>query len=301
MRWLKSAGRYVGYLVLRGCLVVVPLLPLGLLVWFGRRVGDLIRVLSRHRRRIADKNLRIAFNGELDPRRRAAIAAESFRQFGMFLFECMKFANLADSEARRHVYLDQDTIECLQRLRAMGKGIIFVSAHFGNFELAARAVAMLGSPVVVVVRPARDARTTRLMDALRQRNGMVTVRRDQAAKPMIAALRRGECVALLADQNASEIYVPFFGRPTGTVDGPARLSLHTGAPVVVGKCVRESGLRYHVSIEGLIWPERSAPLHEETRRMTTEMNRLFEKTIRANPEQWLWFHDRWRSSPEVVA
>jgi len=244
--------------------------------------------------------LKIAFGAELSRKQRAAIAAECFRQFGMFVFEGMKFAYLSDEKAFRHIEFEPSAVALIGEAYKKRLGVIFVSAHFGNFELAARAAAHEGWPVLVVVRPARDVRTTQLMDAMRHRNGMRTVARGEAGRPMLAALRKGECIALLADQNAEEVFVPFFGQPTGTVDGPARLSIHTGAPVVFVTCVREGWLRYRVDTEGIIEPRKNAPLQDETIRIASELNQLLEKAIRKHPEQWLWFHNRWRSSPDVV-
>jgi KDO2-lipid IV(A) lauroyltransferase len=297
---LKGLGRSAGYGLLRLSLAATPLLPLAVLQWTGRRIGDLIRIASRRRREIADRNLRIAFGHALSETERMDILAESFRQFGMFPFECMKFGGLSNEQALAYMVVDELDVRTVNELFALGRGVIFVSAHYGNFELAARFMATLGHPVVVVVRSARDTRTNDLMNRLRLRNGMVAVRRDVAARPMVAALRRGECVAILADQNAEDIYVPFFGQPTGTVDGPARLSLHTGAPIVIGICTRQAAGRFRITAEAVIRPGRSQDRESEVRRITVEINEALERAIRRDPGQWLWFHNRWRSSPEAV-
>jgi KDO2-lipid IV(A) lauroyltransferase len=297
MKRLKALGRSIGYWALRGILILMPLLPLRVVQAIGRVIGDLIRAASKRRRRIANRNLRAAFGDELDERQREAIARGCFRQFGMFVFECMKFATMADAQVDPLVEVDATTEAILRDVLAQGRSVIFVSAHYGNFELAARWVAMHGHEVLVVVRAARDARTTDLMTRLRRRNGMVAIRRDLAARPMMASLRSGGCVAILADQNADDVIVPFFGRPTGTVDGPARLALQTGVPIVVGMCQRLSGGRFRLVVEGVVRPDPAAEKSGEVLRISAELNRLIEGAIRRAPEQWLWFHNRWRSSP----
>lgn len=296
----KTVGRFVGYWLLRGAMAISPRVPLRCLLWIGSGLGDLTWMVSGRRRRIADRNLRIAFGRDLAPAERSRIARASFRHLGMFPFESMKFACMPDSEAARFIRVDDEVVRLLEEGFALGRGLIFVSAHYGNFELAARAVAMRGHPVVVVVRAARDSSTTDLMNRLRLRNGMTSVRRDVAARPMVSALRKGQCVAILADQNASDVFVPFFGQPTGTVDGPARISLHTGAPIIVGACMRSDSCAYRVLAEGMILPDTSVSRDDEIVRITTEINRLIERTIRRDPDQWLWLHNRWRSSPDVV-
>jgi KDO2-lipid IV(A) lauroyltransferase len=264
----------------------------------GRVLGDFGRLVSRRRRDIADRNLRIAFGSELDQRARNRIARESFREFGAFALECMKFATMADRDIMPLIEFDAAHAERGIALLSSGRGVIFVSAHFGNFELAARWVAHLGHEVLTVVRATRDEKTTNLMEQLRKRNGLTSIRRDLAGRPMLAALRKGKCVAILADQNADEVFVPFFGQPTGTVDGPAKLALHVGSPIVVGVCER-TPRGFRLVLEGVVEADSSKDRDSEVRRISAEVNGLLETAIRRSPTQWLWCHNRWRSSPDV--
>lgn len=296
-RRLKDLGRAVGYWLLRAMLALMPYLSLAAVRFAGRRIGDLLRMASRRRRRIAEHNLRIALGDDLPESRRACVMRECFRQFGMFIMESMKMACMPDAAVGRLVRTDPDSERRAREALEAGRGVIFVSAHFGNFEAAARWLAVRGHEVLVVVRAARDARTTDLMTELRRRNGMISVRRDLAGRPMLQTLRNGGCVALLADQNADDVVVPFFGRPTGTVDGPARLALHTGAPIVVGMCAREPAGGFVLTVEGIIHADPSADRQGEIVRITSALNQMIEAAIRRHPEQWLWFHNRWRSSP----
>lgn len=298
MDYLKAAGRRIGYWLLRLLVALAPLVPLRALLRIGAALGDLIRLVSRKRRTVAENNVRLALGGTTDPATQERLVRESFRQFGMFAVECIKFATMEDTAAQRLLGWEEDLPDLLREAAGNERRLIFVSAHFGNFELAARTLGLLGFPVLVVVRPTRDAPTTELMTRLRRRNGMEVVLRDQAARPMLRALREGRSVALLADQNAGDLFLPFFGREAGCVDGPARLALATGSNIFVGSCIREPGPRYITVAAGVIRPNLAAPRDEEVVRITLEMNALLEKLIRMRPEQWLWFHDRWRSARE---
>ncbi|MBM3493308.1 MAG: lipid A biosynthesis acyltransferase [Armatimonadetes bacterium] len=299
MNALKSWGRTAGYWVLRGVLGLMPVLPMSVVQFLGRRLGDLMRIASKRRRAITDRNLRIAFGDGIAAGERDRIARASFREFGVFALECMKFATMSDESIETLVDVEPETARRARELLDAGRGVIFVSAHFGNFELAARWLAMHGHEVLVVVRAARDARTTELMNRLRARNGMTTIRRDLAGRPMLAALRKGGCVAILADQNADDVFVPFFGQPTGTVDGPAKLALHTGSPILVGMCERCDHGRYRLRVEGIVEPDPKGERVAEIARISALLNGYIEAAIRRRPEQWLWCHNRWRSSPDV--
>jgi KDO2-lipid IV(A) lauroyltransferase len=107
-------------------------------------------------------------------------------------------------------------------------------------------------------------------------------------------------VAIVTDQNASDVYVPFFGQPTGTVDGPAKLALRTGAPMLFFMGVREPKGRYRVEVSGYYNAIPTGDNSADIERAMTEVNKHLENFIRKYPEQWLWFHDRWRSSPDAI-
>ncbi len=297
MRTLKTIGRALGYWMLRGILALMPLVSLRFVQRLGALLGDLIRRVSKRRRAIAAANLAYAYGDELTAGERERILRESFRHFGMVALEAMKLATMPDRSVAELVTMSAEAASKAQELLNSGSGVIFVSAHYGNFELAARWLAINGHEVVVVARAARDRRTNELMTGLRRRNGMIAIRRDLAGRPMVAALRKGGCVAILADQNAEDVVVPFFGKPTGTVDGPARLAIHTGAKIVVGMCDRLPDGRFLMVVEGVIEADRTADRSAEVLRITTLLNEMIERAVRRNPEQWLWFHNRWRSSP----
>ncbi len=297
MNALKNAGRAVGYWLLRGMLAVMPLIPLRHVQALGRRLGDVLCGLSRRRRTIAAANLEYAYGDALSRPERERIIRECFRHFGMFVLETMKVATMPNQAVAELVTIHPDAARTITTALESGSGVIFVSAHYGNFEMAARWVALHGHEVMVVARAARDRRTNELMTRLRKRNGMEAIRRDLAGRPMLATLRKGGCVAILADQNADDLIVPFFGKPTGTVDGPARLAIHTGAPIVVALCSRMPNGHFELAVEGVVEADRTAERSKEVLRITAMLNEMIEGAVRRHPEQWLWFHNRWRSSP----
>ena len=111
---------------------------------------------------------------------------------------------------------------------------------------------------------------------------------------------RDRCVAIVCDQNANDVTAPFFGYPTGTAGGPARIALKTGAPILFYASVREGNGRYRIFSPGHYDAVPTGDMKADLERVMTEVNRNIEEMIRAYPEQWLWFHDRWRSSNIVL-
>lgn len=297
MRFLKTLGRAVGYLALRLAVFAVPRLSISTTRRLGALLGRMMWALARRRREIADRNLRIAYGSTLTPSQRRQIARKSFENLGMIAVETIKVAHMSEAEVEDATEVTAHDAASVRAVFDQAGGAIFVSAHHGCFDLALRYIATYHRQVVVVYRAARDVRTTELMNSLRRRNGIDMVRTDQAARTLLRALRNGGFVALLADQNATDVIVPFFGRPTGTVSGPARLALKTGTPIIVGVCER-GATRYRIALGGIITPDKNRPEDEEVLRITSEINAYLEGLIRRHPEQWFWCHNRWRSSPK---
>ena len=277
----------------------VRFLPLPTALAVGRVLGTIMRRLAKKRFRVALKNLDIAF-GESKPRPdRERIARECFQHFGMFAVESLKFGYLPKEEVNRRIEVDPEHVRQFEEIMSRGKGCLLITGHLGNFEIAGRWITDRGYELYALARKARDRGTTDIMTQARQRMGIKVITIDKSLKPVLAGLKRNACLAIICDQNARDIVVPFFGRPTGTVDGPARIALRMGAPMVFFCCVRDGRGGYKIHMNGHYWAQPTEDPEADVSRVMTEVNRRLEEMIRLYPEQWLWFHDRWKSSPKV--
>src|SRR5205085_2714311 len=135
----KRFLRVVGLQVLRTLIFIVRYLPFPVALALGRRLGDLMRLISKKRHRVAIKNLRLAYGETLTEQERERIARESFRHFGMFAIEAMKFAYVPHSEIERRIEVDEEAYSrFLAYLEARQTGCLYITGHIGNFELMAR-------------------------------------------------------------------------------------------------------------------------------------------------------------------
>ena len=299
MKPQKRLGRAIGFGLLRGLIFIVRLLPMGMALALGRFLGTLVRIVSKKRYRVALKNLRIAYGDELSPAERARIAKASFRGFGMFAIESIKFAYMSSQEVTRRIEVLQEAHDAHDAMLTMGKGCLFITGHMGNFEVLGRWYSDRGNELYALARQARDRGTTNVLEELRSRMGIKVININQSLRPVLAALKRNACLAIICDQNATDVFVPFFGQPTGTVDGPAKIALRMGAPMLFFMGVRAPGGRYHVECSGTYIAEPTGDEEADVKTVMTVVNSHIEAFIRKYPEQWLWFHDRWRASPDV--
>ncbi len=251
----------------------------------GEKLGLLGYRLDKKHRTRAEENLRIAFP-EKDAAWVADTARESFRHFGRLAGDLMRAPARTDAEVLANLEIPPDPLAFLRD----GRGVVVCTGHLGNWERAAQWVTANGHKLSVVVRHLNQAPLQNRIHGLRSSTGIEILSRGDAAMGMMRKLRRGEFVAVLPDQNASDAFVPFFGVPTGTVVGPAVMAKRTDAFLLPAFVLRKGPGQYRAIVHPPI-----ESLEDPVEAMATYYQAL-ESAIREAPEQYLWMHDRWKSS-----
>ena len=278
-------------------LAVFKRLPLRAAQQWGASVGLVGYYVSKRYRDVATRNLEWAFGGALGSKRRRAIVKGVFVQFGRAtLGEFLKAPFLSPDALRRLV--KADSYAPINTLLARGKGLILITAHFGNWELLARRAILEGFAVTVVARQGDDPQFNALTDWLRANGGYEVHARGASPRLLLQRLKQNKIVAILPDQKSDDVFVPFFGKLAGTVAGPAVLALKTGAPLVPMFCPRLPDGTYQVVIGPEINTQPTGDARADTQRIMADINRAVEDMVRQYPDQWLWLHDRWRLPPQ---
>ena len=246
------------------------------------------------RRRVARENLARAFP-TLSPGERERILAKHYRELGRVALEYPLIPRLAAASGGEGMAAVRG-IEHIEAALAGGRGAIFLSGHFGNFELAAAWLAQR-FPIDLVVRPLSNPRVDAWLSDLRRRAGFGLIRADVGVRGVFESLRAGRAVAMLADQDARRhgVFVPFLGVPASTPVGPARVALATRAPIVMGFAVRREDGRHELEVEPpLVGDGRDA---DAARRLTARHTDRLTAWVRKHPEAWFWLHRRWKTAP----
>lgn len=247
-------------------------------------------------------HLRIAFP-EWRERERRAVLERSFSNLARSFVELCTLGSLSREELQGLV--DVEGFEHFEAARRVlpGGGVVALTAHVGNWEILAAIMAAHDIPIAVVQRPRDNPLLDDLAGRLRTAGGVELLPRGSAARGALRALRDGKVLAMPLDQNASRregVFVPFFGRLACTRDGPARVAMKTGTPVLpvfierIGDTMRHR-VRGHPPLA--LVPEgedRDAALVENVARMTA----VIEMAIRSAPDQWIWTHRRWKTRPK---
>jgi len=190
----------------------------------------------------------------------------------------------------------------LDQMLTGGRPMIFLSGHYGNWELAGYVFGLFGFPTVSIARTLDNPYLDRYLRTFRERTGQSLIPKKGGFDQMVEVLLSGRVLSFLADQDAGQrgLFVDFFGRPASTHKAIALLAIEHRAPVVVGVARRIGpGFRYEIRCEDIIDPADLTGTAEDVRLLTQRFTSALERLIRQDPTQYLWLHRRWKHQPRV--
>ena len=290
--------------LMRAAVMAFSLLPDFILYPLGVLIGYLAFLFDRRHVAIAMVNLAIAFP-ERSERERRRIVRASYMNLGRGGAEYVRLGGFFHRRLIGRVAYERFQYWDEIKRRYPGRGIVVLSAHFGNFELLATAHALHGHQITLIHHTQRFLAGDALMTWVRERAGVDVVRKRSAARAVLKALGDGDMVGVPFDQNAKRgeaVFVPFFGEPAATSRTLARLVQKSHAIVVPVFILREPGNRSHrIVIQDLIALQESADPEADIEENTARFLRPIEDMVRRYPEQFLWQHRRYRTRPRGTA
>jgi Kdo2-lipid IVA lauroyltransferase/acyltransferase len=268
----------------------------------GAGVGALAWHLLPRLRRTGLRNLEIAFPG-LQAVERVRILRNLYRCLGWQLAEFCQMPRYTPENTRQRIRYDG--LEHYLEARDRCNGVLIVTAHLGAWELSSFWHSLMGYPMTMVIRRLDNPRVDRMVNGIRCLHGNHVVHKDDFARGLLAAMRRGETVGILMDTNMTPpqgVFVPFFGVPACTASGLARVALRTGAAVLPGFMVWAPEEQKYVLRFGPEIPlTQSGDDERDVLDNTARFTLAIEAAIRQVPAQWLWVHRRWKTRPEGEA
>ncbi len=244
-------------------------------------------------RRTAKQNLELAYP-EKSPEERARIIDGVFASIARLLAVFARFPGL--NEQNISEWIRYEGLEHYHAAKQCGRGVLFATAHMGNWELSAFAHALMTEPMNIVVRPLDNPAIDGIIEQYRRRSGNRIIGKRDAARLIIRALHNNEAVGILIDQNTSlaeGVFIDFFGRPASTGVAFAKIAARTGATVIPGFAIWSEAeqkyvLHFYPPVE----------ITGDAKADTQRIHSVLEQVIREYPDQWLWIHRRWKTRPE---
>lgn len=261
----------------------------------GKGLGSIAYHIPMNRKYVALENIRRSFPRMSEDEARSLLR-HVYIHFGKMFLEIPQIRKLT----RRNLldYVEFAGEENLQNAVSKRKGVLLLSAHFGNWELMCAAVSLKLGRLAVVARPLDFIPMDKVFKELRSRFGALVIPHKEAARRIVGALRREMFIGVLLDQKEDwyqGVFVPFFERWACTNKGLAVLALRTGAPVVPTFSVRQEDGRYKIVFEREIELQRTGDKIRDVEDNTECFTRAIETHVRRNPDHWFWFHKRWNT------
>jgi KDO2-lipid IV(A) lauroyltransferase len=298
---VRRRSDYPLYLAMRALVAGAHALPRGAALAAGAALGRTARSPLGLRRAVAEANLAIAFP-ERSASERDAICQRMYAHWGRMTVESLRTAATKGREVFPLIQGGDEVVRTMLDLQQRGRGVLVVSGHIGNWEGAAAYVAARGIPVTAVWKPQANPWVAGYLDRLRIGLGIDAIPMPEAREGVIGALRAGKIVGLVADQAPIRggTWVPFFGRPTKTFNGPGYMAAQTGAPVLFGAMVDDGAGGYRMFVE-LLDEEPRGDVDDVVLRLATRFRARLEALVRTAPEQYLWTHRLWKEPPPTAA
>lgn len=278
--------------------VFARICPRSLFLHAGRLFGGMAYHLDRRHRAIALQNYATAFP-ETPEREATRSIRKTYEFFAFYLFDMLTcFPKFQPARMNDAEYEGLDHVDAAY---ARGKGVLFFTGHWGEWEMMAMAHGFKGYPLGVIARRLDNPHLEHLLATLRTSTGNFVIEKRDGIRPILRALREGKGIAILIDQNVStdeRIFVDFFGKAASTTPALGLLKLKTDAALIPVFALPLPGNRYRFSygppVETPLSGNRDADVHAITQACTN----VIEQRVRENPKYWLWMHRRWKTRPE---
>ena len=291
---------YLAYLGLRLFTMFVHMFDWEANYRSARCIGNLLYKFDKRHRRRALQHLRLSFP-DWSEEKYHDIAKASMRNMVYLGLEVLFTTRLiTPGRWRRHVTLT-NMDENLRLMLEHKMPLIYITGHFGNWEVVGYTMGALGFPVYAVARPIDNPYIDEYILGVREKRGMTILSKRGATEQIPELLKKNASVCFIADQDAGRkgAFVDFFGRKASTYKSIALLAMQASAPVVVGYGRRlDEEYHFEIGIQRIIYPHEWVDKGDPMLWITQEYSKALEDVIRTAPEQYLWVHRRWKHRPK---
>ncbi len=267
----------------------------------GKKAGTLFYHLAKKRRHIARINLDIAFGDSKTLVEKNRIIKQSFLQMAISTFQCIWVMKYPERRVHQLIDTEPKGLDEIKSCVSEGKGIFFLTAHYGNWEIMGLYHGYLNvCQLNSIARKLDNPFLEKLIMNLRTISGNGIFHKNESPRKMVRAVKNNCSVAIMMDQNGGDggMFVNFFGKMASTPRALATLSYKTEAPIIPMFCYPKEEGKYKVQYGPRLNLEKTGNKEEDIYRWTQECELYIEKIIKGQPEPWMWFHRRWKSRPK---
>lgn len=285
---------YLGIFYTLKALVVS--LPFGVLKPILHLFADTARLFNKKHKNIIMTNLNLAYEDEMSEEEKKRILKECYRNLALNAANLIKNQRSTKDELLKKVTFENE--EVMKEAISSGRPIILQAAHYGNWELLGLALSAKYGPASVVGRPLDSKAMDELLMANRELFDVKIINKKGAMKPMLKAIKEGRMLGLLVDQSPGEkqgILVDFFGKKVRHTHGASLIARKTGAIIIPVFIHTFDHKHFTIRFYSPIEVAHTKDVEKDILDATQAQASVTEKAVRAKPDEWFWFHKRWKS------
>jgi KDO2-lipid IV(A) lauroyltransferase len=295
-RALRRPFETAGFKLLQ---MLIPLFPRRALVGLSTLAGHLAWHLPLREKKIGMKNLSAIFGDTKTAAEKRAILKSSFATFCLTMLDVFWFSKNPGKRIPRYIEYHPSFEPFFQQ-----KARIVITAHFGNWEVIAQAMALRGADLASIASTVKNQAVDRILIEQREKTGQTIIPQKGALRTLIARLRKKGAVGFVLDQNTNAneggIGVDFLGLPMSVSAAPAALAYRTGTEIFFVFCMPRQDGKYRLYSPGTLQPpafDKEKNADQVAFELTQKIQNIVSKEIREHPEYWLWSYKHWRRSP----
>jgi KDO2-lipid IV(A) lauroyltransferase len=289
-KFLKKIRHLLEYYVLLVLIKLISLLGIEraatICANIAQIVGPLLSVSL-----IAKRNLQNVFGHDKDY---SHIISKLWENFGRFIGEFPYISLMSEQEAQERVKFEG--VENLAEFQKMQQPFLLFTGHFANWDIALKRINLLYPKFGVVYRKSNNPYIDKIINKTRGNSNINLIPKGPyGAKSLIKSLKSGHSIVMLVDQKMNDgIEVPFFGLPAMTSQAIAKFAIQFSYPIVPCQIIRTCGSNFKIIIHPALQFEKTNNASKDCYNIMLKINQLLEGWILEHPEQWLWFHNRWK-------
>ncbi len=301
----KKIRRGIKYPILvfliRFFILLIRFLPIRWILKMTSGLGDIAFKLVKSERKKTIKNLSLIYGNDKTEKEIYQMAREVFQHQGMNFGEYVRTLHYTQREDFSKI-IDIEGEENLKEAYDKNVGVLCLMSHTGSWEFSAILPPVMGYNTTALSRPMPNPRIDKLIVQARQKRGMKNIGRGKAYPQLIEALKQGECLIIMIDQDTTVpgVFVDFMGKSAFTPVGAARLALETKSPVVPMFMMRQPNHRHLFKILPALELIETGDYEKDILENTRLYAKVISDFIKENPTQWVWMHERWKTTPKDV-
>jgi Kdo2-lipid IVA lauroyltransferase/acyltransferase len=291
-----SSADYLLYYLAKLLSIFLRRLPVQSALFIGRRIGLLFSVLNRKRYRIAYANLKSAFSNTYKPAEIKKILKQNYANIGQGVVDAFLLPKINNAYIKK--YITYEDFHIAEEIISRGQGLIFLTAHFGTWEISHAALPYKNLFYKGIAREQKPYLLNSLLNTYRQSHGCKIIMKGPAVRDALRTLKTGGIVGMLVDQDAGKngIFTDLFNRPASWHRGVMEMAVKLNAAVVPGFAIRENGPYVKFKVFKPLILDRQLSLEQAAREGLAQYARILEGIVKEYPHQWLWQHRRWKST-----